>query len=221
MLNSSAVLNGQPAILAWSVTSIQLPPETIQACPINQPIPLYQSQLRSLPLLPPSRSSSLSLCNPSSLSANPLSVPRPHRSGLVPPFDFTLNPSAPFLADCPFHVQPCRSPFLSTVQPRFAYTPIPYAPYRHFFSLSRIYAWREACPFNESPLPDGARRATYIIVKHAMRATGLGIGNATLLHLFVRFFCRSTRAAEVFDLIEVFEQPSLDNSRGYLAYLRY
>lgn len=38
MLNSSAVLNGQPAILAWSVTSIQPPPETIRACPINQPI---------------------------------------------------------------------------------------------------------------------------------------------------------------------------------------
>lgn len=53
-------------------------------------------------------------------------------------------------------------------------------------------------------LPDGARRATYIIVKHVMRATSLGIGNAPFLYLFACFsFYHSTRAAKVLDLTEV------------------
>lgn len=182
MLNSSAVLNGQPAILAWSVTSIQLPPETIQACPINQPVhypaipeptPIPAFAL-CLPLSPLSLILSLSLTlHPSSLNAKPLSVPV---LAMRASSHLSISPQPPstFLADCPFHVQPrprtgLSFPPLDTSQLHPTCTPILYAPYRQFFfPPSRICAW--GLVRSMKVLPDGARRATYIIVKHAMRA---------------------------------------------------
>lgn len=199
MLNSSAVLNGQPAILAWSVTSIQLPPETIQACPINQPV-RYPAIPEPTPIpvfpSPPtlSLSLSLSLCLfLSSLNAKSLSVPvlavRASSYLSIP-----LQPPSSFLADCPFHVQPrprtVPVPPVGTSQPHPTCTPILYAPYRQFFFLpSRIRAW--GLVRSMKVLPDGARRATYIIVKHAMRATPawrLEYRKCPLSRLRARFF---------------------------------
>lgn len=220
MLNRSAVLNGQPAILAWSVTSIQLPPETIQACPINQPIrypgttpisplPLFISfSPLPLPLPPlyPSTYLSVSLY----LSLHPfisqtLPIPSPRHSGFVPPSDLCPTPVPRW--QTARSSSRCQSCFPVTVRPHPAYTPILHAPYRQFFffSPSRIRAWGPVRSMKV--LPDGTRRATYIIVKHAMRTTA--IGNVPLPpspHLaFARaFFRRSTRAdAEVLDLVQV------------------
>lgn len=172
MLNSSAVLNGQPAILAWSVTSIQLPPETIQACPINQPIrctAIQESQLGSpsLPVPLPFSPCSLLLFAPSFLTqARCLSRVLVVRAS----FHLSIPPQLPPVLS-PGRL-PVPRPNLTIYQSLFttrAYAPIPYTPlYRQFFSPpSRIRAWGPVRSMKV--LPDGARRATYIIVKHAMR----------------------------------------------------
>lgn len=186
MLNSSAVLNGQPAILAWSVTSIQLPPETIQACPINQPIRYPQSQLRSLSS-PFPHSISFTF-RPVSHVLHPFVPQRETRClspssscGPHPTFRLLLNPWSSFLADCPFQPRPPTDPPLPLSPSRYQPTPShlhanPLRPVStFFFPPSRICAWGLVCSMKV--LPDGARRATYIIVKHTMRATaGLALG---------------------------------------------
>lgn len=120
MLNSSAVLNGQPAILVCSVTSIQPPPETIQAWPINQPI---------RPAVPEPTTISLSL--PPSL---PQLLPHPR---LSPVLIARTSSHLPLPSRGPSW-QTARSnspcvPAPPTIQPHPAYTPIPYAVSTIFF----------------------------------------------------------------------------------------
>lgn len=214
MLNSSAVLNGQPAILAWSVTSIQLPPETIQACPINQPI--RYPRANSDPCLPSPLSLSLSVScfHPTSLRPStqnrclsPSSPCGPH-----PTLRFLLNPRPlswqTARSTSNLVLQPSPSPFSPAVpaNPHPTCTPILYAPYRQFFfPPSRICAW--GLVRSMKVLPDGARRATYIIVKHAMRAIpAWRLEYRKCPRVCARVFCRSRRAAKVLDLAEVLEQ---------------
>lgn len=148
MLNSSAVLNGQPAILACGVTSIQLPPETIRACPINQPIRYTRAKSASFCTPPPFSYSpiyvylSISAYNPSSCPS-PDTKPAVLRSrGLypIPPFDFspTLDGPSWQTARSAFDRYPAAR---VSLQSRYlAPNPVPFArqspaPYRQFFFL--------------------------------------------------------------------------------------
>lgn len=219
MLNSSAVLNGQPAILAWSVTSIQLPPETIQACPINQPV-RYPAIPEPTPIpafslcLFPSLSLSLSLpliLHPSSLNAKPCLSPS-SPCGPHPTFRFLLNPpslswqtarSTSNLVLVPVPLSP-SIPANSIPLARQSSTPR----IDNFFStLSNPCLG--ACPLNESP----PRRCTSSDVHNRETCdachTSLALGVSEMPSLaFARvFFCRSTRATAVLDLAEVLEQP--------------
>ena len=209
MLNSSAVLNGQPAILAWSVTSIQLPPKTIQACPINQPVryiaipeptPISAFPHLPLPLLSLSLSLSLSFI-PSSLNIKPLSVPI---LSVRASFYLSTPPQPPpsFLADCPFHVQPRPHTLFPSV-------PANLIPLARQSSTSRIDNFFSslsnpclgACPLNESP----PRRCTSSDVHNRETCdachTSLALGVSEMPSLaFARAFFAVQRNHKVLDL---------------------
>jgi len=172
MLNSSAVLNGQPAILAWSVTSIQPPPETIRAWPINQPI--HYPRANSDP------------CSfPAASLRSPHRYPHrhPHRPGRRPTSRFAPSlPPAPRFSPGRLPVARPTSPYPRTL-PVVSRRPLDNhsTPFRShanpprridnfFFTPSRIRARRFVRSMKV--LPDGVRRAMCVIAKHAMRATG-------------------------------------------------
>lgn len=180
MLNSSAVPNGQLAILTWTVTSIQLSPETIQALP-NQSThpstnPSYSTTNYNSPIL--SLSHSLPFIHPLTIHNCCLSLILTIETRST--FQLLPNPGTSWqtarssIQNLPY--KSLLSPFtLSTPSHLHANLPCPISTVFFLSSLSFSLSFFGTCTrkFVRSikVLPDGTRRQTYIIVKHAVRAT--------------------------------------------------